>query len=359
MQKTPLYQIQKDLGARFVDFAGWHLPVSFAAGLRAEHCCVRKHVGLFDVSHMGEIRLSGRQSAELLQHLTSNNVFRLKRANRAQYSLLLNSQGGIIDDVIVYCLKPGEDYLVCVNASNIEKDFLWIKEESRSFSVHIENESAVWGQLAVQGPAAMSLGESIWGTALTELKPFGFFQTNEMIVARTGYTGAGGFEVFVKSERITSLWQEILEKGKQHHIVPVGLGARDTLRIEMKYPLYGHDINEDTNPLEANLGWVVRWEPENAFIGKPALEKIKQSGPVRLWVGLEMKERGGVPRTGYVLEHDNEPIGHVTSGTVSPLTQRAIAIGYVKKDYAKVGTLLSIKIRNRALKMQVVETPFV
>ncbi|MEQ1879322.1 MAG: glycine cleavage system aminomethyltransferase GcvT, partial [Bdellovibrionia bacterium] len=248
IQKTPLHDEHERLGGRMVEFAGWHMPVEFE-GLRAEHMRVRQNIGLFDVSHMGEIWVRGPRSLESLQWLTTNDVSKLE-AGKAQYSLLPNEKGGIVDDIIIYCLKPNDTYLVCVNAANIEKDFHWMVEHNKGAA--IENESGAWSQIAIQGPKARQLVGEIFGSRLTSLKRNDFivttFDLHEVIVACTGYTGEDGFEVFLGNESAVTLWRMCLRMGEKFGCQPIGLGARDTLRTEMKYSLYGHEIDDTTNP---------------------------------------------------------------------------------------------------------------
>ena len=261
-----------------VDFAGWWMPVQYT-GLKEEHLNVRQHVGLFDVSHMGEIRVQGPKSLETLQWLTSNDVAKLQ-SGEAQYSLLPNNEGGLVDDIIVYCLKPGEDYLVCVNASNKDKDWQWMQANNRG--AILTDESERWAQIAVQGPQALALLDQVTGLAISGMKPFHFakgtFANAEMIVATTGYTGEKGGEVFIEKAGAVALWQALLEKGKAFNVMPIGLGARDTLRTEMKYSLYGHEIDDHSNPFEAELGWVVK-PAKKDFLGKDLIVAAKRKRP--------------------------------------------------------------------------------
>lgn len=356
---TPLSKEHEKLGAKMVDFAGWWMPVEYL-GLRAEHDNVRNNVGLFDVSHMGEFRLKGPKALASLEWLTCNDVARLK-PGQAQYTLLTNKQGGVVDDLIIYCLEENADYLLCVNASNIEKDFAWI--ESNNLGADLSNESDHWGQIAVQGPRANALLHKIFaGIDVSAMKPFTFveseFDGEKVIVAATGYTGESGAEIFVPAEKAVALWQALLEQGQEFNVQPTGLGARDTLRTEMKYPLYGNDIDATTNPYEAGLGWTVKPEKKD-FIGKDIILSQKQAGLKQKLVGFKMLERG-IPRHDYKLfSFDNEEIGKVTSGTVSPTLGENIGIGYIRRDISEIGQQFYVEIRNRRLKAEIVKTPFV
>lgn len=357
-QRTPLCSEHERLGAKMVDFAGWYMPVEYA-GLRKEHVNTRENVGLFDVSHMGEIRVKGAKSLETLQWLTTNDVSKLAEG-QAHYSLLPNEQGGLVDDIIVYCLKPNEDYLVCVNASNTDKDFAWMTQNNRG--ADIVNESSKWGQIAVQGPKAMTLLQRVFSEEINQVKPFHCrwfnFQGGNCLLARTGYTGEDGAEIFVPAIQTVSLWQSFMEKGSNLNVMPVGLGARDTLRTEMKYSLYGHEIDDQSNPYAAGLGWVVKPDAKD-FIGKTAMLEQKTAGLKRKLIGFVMTERG-IPRAGYSLfSFDNQEIGKVTSGTVSPSLNDNIGIAYVDMAHSEVGTVFNVDIRGRKVQARVVKTPFV
>lgn len=358
IKSTALRQMHESAGARMVDFAGWYMPVQYE-GLKEEHQATRQGVGLFDVSHMGEIRVSGAKALEALQWMTTNDVAKLK-AGEAQYSLFPNATGGIVDDLIVYCIKPDEEYLLCVNAANVEKDFAYLLENNRGAT--IVNESASWSQIAIQGPKAMTLVERVIAPAVSQLKTFTHgtfaFGGGNVIVARTGYTGEDGVEVFVPNAQAVSLWTALMEKGQDLGVKPVGLGARDTLRTEMKYSLYGHEIDDTTNPYEAGLGWVVKPQKKD-FLGKGPMVAARDAGLKRKLVGFILSERG-IPRQGYsLLSFDNKEIGRVTSGTLSPSLNQSIGIGYVDVAYAEIGSEFNVDIRGRGAKARVVETPFV
>lgn len=356
-QRTPLAQAHEKLGAKMVDFAGWWMPVTYK-GLKEEHANVRQNVGLFDVSHMGEIRFKGPNALSTLEWLTTNNVSKLQKG-QAQYSLLPNFEGGLVDDIIVYCLEPNADYLVCVNASNKDKDHQWMVKNNKG--AEITDESAQWGQIAVQGPKAMELLKRVLGAEADSLKSFEVkaFEKwgGQLLFARTGYTGEQGGEIFVPAALTEKLWFELLEKGADLGVQPIGLGARDTLRTEMKYSLYGHEIDDTTNPYEAGLGWVVKPAAKD-FIGKAPMMAVKEQGLKRQLIGLVLTDKG-IPRQGYrVLSPDGQEIGVVTSGTLSPSTDKAIGIAYVAAPYVALGSALLVDIRGRSAAAQVCETPF-
>lgn len=358
--KTPLAEEHVSLGGRMVEFAGWQMPIQYE-GIRQEHLHVRSEVGIFDVSHMGEFRVKGPKSLETLQWLTSNNVEALT-AGKAQYSLLTNHEGGIVDDLIVYCLKENEDYLLCVNAANMEKDWAWVVENNKG--ADLTNESAQWGQLAIQGPKAVELCSQIFGEKIKETSSFRLafeeFEGASVILARTGYTGEDGFEIFVPWDKTLSLWKKLFESAKIEEIElkPIGLGARDTLRTEMKLSLYGHEINDQTNPYEAALGWVVKADKKD-FIGKGPMLQAKENGLKNKLVGFKMVDRG-IPRQGYEIKNQGgQVIGRVTSGTYSPSLSENIGIGYVWIDFSSEGDEIFVDIRGRMVKAQVVKTPFV
>ncbi len=357
LKQTPLHGEHIRLGAKMVEFAGWSMPVQFE-GLRPEHLAVRRAVGLFDVSHMGEIWVRGSGSLKTLQWITSNDVSKL-RPGEAHYTLLTNPEGGVIDDLIVYCFREGEEYLLCVNASNIDKDYKWVVSNNVG-AASIENESDRWAQIAVQGPLAPRLLNDLLDVPM-DLPPFRFlertFQGEPIVIATTGYTGERGCEVFVPKQTAVALWQELLQTGKSYEVAPIGLGARDTLRLEMAYCLYGHELTDQTNPYEAGLGWVVK--PHKEFIGKESILRTKELGLKRRLVGFKMVDKG-IPRHDYRLcSMEGLEIGWVTSGTHSPSLDEAIGIGYIDASLAKQGTSIGVNIRGRIAKATVVKTPFV
>jgi aminomethyltransferase len=358
IKKTPLWQDHVNLEARMVEFAGWSMPIQYK-GVSEEHLAVRNNVGLFDVSHMGEIRFRGPKALETLEWLTTNHVAKLK-ANEAQYSLLPNDQGGLVDDVIVYCVKPNEDYLVCVNASNKDKDFSWFQKHNKG--ADITDESSFWAQIAIQGPKALDLTDKVFKTEIKNFKPFQFLNSKwknySIIIATTGYTGEKGCEVFIESNGVSELWNELLTVGKEYSVQPIGLGARDTLRTEMKYSLYGHEIDDITSPYSAHLGWVIKPNDKD-FFNKQNLLAAKTNGLTYHLVGFKMKDKG-IPRQGYKLfSLDGVEMGQVTSGTHSPSLNEPIGIGYVLSSIKDPGAEFYVDIRGRKVKAAVCKTPFV
>ncbi len=358
LQRTPLFEAHKAAGAKIVPFAGWEMPVQYD-GVIAEHKAVRTHAGVFDVSHMGEFEVEGRDATAWLDRLLSNEVSKVA-VGQAQYNVMLYENGTIVDDLIVY-KRAAEKWLVIVNAGNIAKDFAWMQRHAGAFGlgdVRLSDRSAEWALLAVQGPKAAGILQSMTELKLAEIATYRFAEGTIAgiagIVARTGYTGEDGFELAVPSGEAPRLWKALLEKG----VKPVGLGARDTLRLEMKYALYGNDIDETTNPLEAGLGWVVKLS-KPAFVGKEALDAAKAKGLSRKLVGFDMIDRQ-IPRHGYKLlaAGTKAPIGVVTSGTQSPSLDRPIGVGYVDLAHAAIGTEIAVEIRGEARRAKVVETPF-
>lgn len=357
VQKTPLFEEHVRAGAKMVPFAGWNMPVEYK-GLREEHNNVRNNVGLFDVSHMGEIRFTGPKALETLDWITTNLVSKLKKGE-AHYSLLQNDQGGLVDDIIVYCVEPNSNYLVCVNASNIEKDFAWMQKHNKG--ANITNESGAWAQIAVQGPKAPALIEKTLGIKATEMKPFKFvegkFQGHSIIFATTGYTGEAGGEIFISAPGAVALWTALLKDGADFGVQPIGLGARDTLRTEMKYSLYGHEIDDTSNPIEAGLGWVIKAKDKD-FLGKAKIMDPVAKGLRESLVGFKTLDKG-IPRQGYTLVNEKgDQIGIVTSGTLSPSLDAPIGIGRVAASHAALGTQIWVDIRGRKIKAEVCSTPF-
>lgn len=357
LMQTPLTALHRELGGKMVPFGGWDMPVQYGLGIIKEHKHVRESTGLFDVSHMGEIRVTGDQSLPFLESVTTNHVASLT-AGQAQYSLFPNENGGIVDDLIVYCLEPQKDYLLCVNASNTDKDFQYLKTHNQ-IGATLENQSRQWGQIAIQGPGAVALMEKVTGLPYGDCPSFEFirwqYKGAECFVARTGYTGEDGGEVFVPWDLTEALWKDLLEADPD--VKPIGLGARDTLRTEMKYSLYGQEITDQTNPYCAGLGWVVKPKLKD-FLGKDKMLAQKEAGLGKKLVGLEIKGRG-IARQGYkAFSFDKKEIGEVTSGTLSPSLNKAIAVAYVTEDAAKVGTQLFVEIRQKMVEAEVVKTPF-
>lgn len=357
-RRTPLYDEHVRLKARMVDFAGWEMPVQYT-GVIEEHRAVRSAAGLFDVSHMGQIEIAGAGAEALVQGLTTNDVKKLTDG-RAQYSILCNERGTVIDDIIVYRFSPTR-YLIVVNASNADKDFAWCQRHDRP-DAQVTDRSSDFALIAFQGPLAAKILQTQTGVNLADIGTY-FFAVGEVagvkdvVIARTGYTGEDGFELFIRPDASPAIWQALLERGKSQGVKAAGLGARDTLRLEMKYSLYGHEITEETNPLEAGLGWVVKLDTPDDFIGKAAIVDIKQHGLARKLVGFRMVGRG-IPRQGYrILSHGRE-IGVVTSGTMSPSLDAAIGIGYVSAGQEAVGNTISVDIRGDPREAVIVKTPF-
>jgi len=338
-----------------VDFAGWELPVYFK-GIKDEHLTVRERVGIFDTSHMGEVRILGRDALKFGQRVFTDDLAKIANG-KAQYGELLNFEGGIIDDVIFY--KIGETELfVCVNASNAEKDFSWMLEQKAGDQVEIVNQSLEYAQIAVQGPKAIAVFSKILPEA-DQIGKFAFIQAQVLgepaIIARTGYTGEDGVEIFYPAAKAGKVWSALLEKGGAEGLEPCGLGARDTLRLEMGYPLHGHEITEKTTPIEAGLAWTVGWNKN--FIGKDVLEKQKVQGVQKKRVGLNMIDKG-IARDGYPIKAGGRVIGKVTSGTKTPCVDSPIAMGYVETAFAELGKEVMVEIRGEDKKAKVVAMPF-
>jgi len=357
LRHTPLHDAHVSAGARMVDFAGWHLPVQYA-GVLQEHEAVRTRAGLFDVSHMGEAAVRGGDGLAFLQHVTCNDVAKL-RPGRAQYTALTTPEGTFVDDLLLYMLDE-EDYLLVLNASNTGKDVAWLRSNAAGFDVSIDDVSAQWAQLAVQGPRAVELLEPLAPVSLSDVRPFRFVRTEiggvPCIASRTGYTGEDGFELYAPAERAPALWSAVLRAGAPHGIVPVGLGARDTLRLEAKLTLYGNDIDETTTVVEADLGWIVK-PGKGAFLGREVLARQLEQGAGRLLVGFEMTGRA-IARHGFDVLRDAETVGRVTSGTRSPTLGKSIGLAYLPTDLTRVGTTFEIDVRGRREPAVVVPTPF-
>lgn len=360
MKKTPLYDRHVEMDAKIVSFAGFLMPVEYS-GIITEHENVRNNVGVFDVSHMGEIWIKGEQAYDFLQYTTSNNIADLS-VGKAQYSCLPNGKGGIVDDVILYMFSK-EKYLLVVNAANIEKDFNWLKHHEEPYNIELENASDNMAQISVQGPKAINTIQKITDYDIANLNSFEFVITQisnvgEVIISTTGYTGSGGVEIYCNKEEAGNLWDLIFEAGKSTQILPTGLAARDTLRLEMGYCLYGNDIDDTTSPIEAGLGWITKFQKAEPFIDMDVLLKQKENGVPRKLVGFELLERG-IPRHGYSIVNNNgDEIGTVTSGTMSPSLNKGIGMGYVQVAHAQTGQEIYIKIRNKQIKSKVVKPPF-
>ncbi len=359
MKFTVFNKIHRDLGARMVEFAGFEMPLEYS-GIINEHLAVRNSAGVFDVSHMGEFSVSGPEAFNLLQRITSNDVSRLE-TGKAQYSCFPNGKGGIVDDLIVYKLQE-EKYFLVVNALNISKDWEWINRNNDCGAV-LENSSDKISQLAVQGPDATEILQKITPLNLSEIKNFTFLTgemggIKEVMVSATGYTGSGGFELYFYNRDGTALWNAIFDAGKEFGLRAIGLAARDTLRLEMGYCLYGNDIDDTTSPIEAGLGWITKFVDHKNFIDKERLLQQKNNGAARKLTGFEMVEKG-IPRHGYEITDENmNRIGNVTSGTMSPSLGKAIGMGYVKTEYSEPDRDIYINIRNKSLLARVVRLPF-
>ncbi|MGQ0793062.1 MAG: glycine cleavage system aminomethyltransferase GcvT [Deltaproteobacteria bacterium] len=356
MSRTALYEIHLELGAKVVEFAGWRMPVEYS-GIREEHLAVRARAGLFDVSHMGEVEVRGRQALQLCQWVLTNDLCALKPLG-AQYTLICNEQGGVVDDVIIYKFSQ-ERFFICVNASNTAKDFDWIKRAEAKFDAEVIDRSREFSQLAFQGPDSMAVLAKLLGSEIKSLKRFHVAcvkrNGSELLIARTGYTGEDGVEIFLPWGDAPKLWREILDAGSQFCVLPCGLGARDTLRVEMGYPLYGHEIDDTTNPLEAGIGRFVKIG-KGDFIGRAALVKVAETGAERKLAGFEMSDKG-IPRQGYGIIKNDSQIGAVTSGTLSPSMQKAVGMGYVPSDM-NIGDEIAIEIRSARRKAKIAPLPF-
>lgn len=360
LKRTPFFNIHKELNARIVEFAGFEMPVEYS-GIKDEHLTVRQGVGVFDVSHMGEIWIKGPHALSLIQKVTTNDASILQ-PGQAQYSCFPNGKGGIVDDLLVYHFEP-EKYMLVVNSSNTDKDYNWIVSQN-SFGAEIENASDKISLLAIQGPRALSVLQKLTDINLSEIKYYHFkvgqfAGINDVIISATGYTGEGGFELYFYNEHAEVIWKAIFEAGKDEEIKPIGLGARDTLRLEMGYCLYGNDIDDTTSPIEAGLGWITKFTPEKNFIDKDFLLKQKKEGVSVKLCGFEMIDRG-IPRHHYEIADSNgHVIGRVTSGTQSPVLEKGIGMGYVKTSYSVPETEIYILIRGKQLKAKVVKFPFI
>lgn len=355
--KTPFYDRHVEYGAKLVDFAGYMMPISYS-GINHEHSHVRQAVGVFDVSHMGEFLVSGKDSEDFIQGVTINDVRCLKN-DQAQYSAMCYPDGGIVDDLIVYRFNK-DKFMLVVNASNLDKDFQWL-ESHLIEGVVLKDQSPETALLAIQGPHAIKVLQKL---TEIDLKSIDFYHFKEgilagahMIISRTGYTGEPGFELYHSPEDSQKLWEKLFEAGKEYNIEPVGLGARDTLRLEMKYSLYGNDIDKTTNPIEAGLGWICKLDTDD-FIAKDVLLKKKADKPERRLIAFKMIDRG-IPRHGYTVQVNGSDAGVVTSGSMSPTLGYGIGMAYVKREFSKIGSEISILVRNRPLKAEIVKPPFV
>jgi aminomethyltransferase len=357
MKTTRLYASQKKLGAKMIEFFGWEMPVEFS-GIIDEHMAVRSKAGLFDVSHMGEILISGRQALDIVQYLTPNNAARLT-PNKAQYTALTTPKGTFIDDMLVYCLDE-EKYLCVVNAANSDKDYEWILSHKGDFDVSIENQSDSYTQLALQGREAKTILQPLTGIDLEEMKTFsaarGSVAGVGALVSRTGYTGEDGFEIYTQSENPAKIWDALLEEGEARGLLPIGLGARDTLRLEATLMLYGNDIDETTTVLEAGLGWLIKFK-KGDFLGREPLLKQKEEGLRRKIVGFETLGRG-IVRPHYSVFINGEKVSEVNSGSYSPYLKKSIGLTYLPIEHTDEGTELDVEIRGSLIKAKVIPLPF-
>ena len=357
MKNTALTSTHEALGAKMVPFAGYNMPVQYE-GVNIEHETVRKAVGVFDVSHMGEFLIEGPQALELIQKVTSNDVSKLT-VGKAQYSYLPNNDGGIVDDLIVYRIKE-ETYLLVVNASNIEKDWNWISSKN-SVGAQMKDLSEDYSLLAIQGPKAVEAMQSLTSHDLSEINFYNFIVGDfagieHVIISATGYTGSGGFEIYCKNTEVKQVWDKVLEAGADYGIKPIGLAARDTLRLEVGFCLYGNDIDDDHTPIEAGLGWITKFTKE--FTNCEALEDEKRRGAKNKLIAFELDERG-IPRHGYdIVDNNGNKIGVVTSGTMSPSLGKGIGLGYVPSIFTSVDSKINIQIRKNAIPATVVKLPF-
>jgi aminomethyltransferase len=364
MKTTAFNKNHKEMGAKMVPFAGFEMPVQYE-GLNIEHETVRTGVGVFDVSHMGEFWAKGPKAFEFVQRMTSNNVAALTDG-KVQYSCFPNGEGGIVDDLLVYRIDP-ETYLLVVNAANIDKDWAWCAKNAEEMGLEVGKElynaSDEISQLAVQGPKAMQVVQKIVDEQISDMEYYTWRKVTlagikDVIVSTTGYTGSGGVEIYMANSDAETIWNAVFDAGEEVGIKPIGLGARDTLRLEMGFCLYGNDITDSTTPIEAGLGWITKFVDGNDFIDRPLLEKQKAEGVERRLRGFEMVDRG-IPRQHYeICDADGNVIGEVTSGTQAPSLKKAIGMGYVNTENAKFGSEIYIKIRSKMLKAEIVKIPF-
>jgi aminomethyltransferase len=360
MKNTPFTQKHIELGAKMAEFAGYNMPISYS-GINDEHQTVRKNAGVFDVSHMGEFILKGENALNLIQRVTTNDASKLT-AGKAQYSSLPNEKGGLVDDLLVYCIEENKVYMLVVNASNIEKDWNWIQQHNDK-NVEMHNISDDTCLLAVQGPNATKILQPLTDMDILNLKYYTFVKgkfagVDNVLVSATGYTGAGGVEIYFenKEDNAEKIWNAIFEAGASQGLKPIGLAARDTLRLEMGYSLYGNDIDDTTSPLEAGLGWITKFNKD--FTSKEIIQKQKEAGVTRKLVGFEMVDKG-IPRHGYeITDQNGASIGYVTSGTQSPSLNKAIGMGYVQTDFSAIDTPIYIKVREKLVQAKVAKIPF-
>ncbi len=357
LARTPLYDRHVSAGGKIVPFAGFEMPVQYRTGINAEHRAVREAAGLFDVSHMGEFMLRGPQALELVQHISVNDASRIE-VGQAQYSAMCLETGGVIDDLLIY--RFDDHYMLVVNASNLTKDLAWVRDHAAAFDVEVEDASEATGLLALQGPAAREILRPLASLDVDDVRYYRFAEGEvagvPAVISGTGYTGEDGFELYVSAGDAPALWDALLEEGSPDGLIPAGLGARDSLRLEMGYALYGNDLDEDHTTLESGLGWVTKFE-KGDFLGRQALAAQRETGVARRLVGLRLSDRG-FPRPGYTILSSGEAVGEVTSGTVSPSLGIGVALGYVPTELSKTGTALQVDVRGRAIDAVVERPPF-
>ncbi len=362
LKRTPISEWHEEAGARMVDFSGWWMPVSYA-GIIEEHHAVRNNVGVFDLGHMGQLDVTGSGAEAFLQYVATNDVSKLD-PGKAQYSLLLYPNGGVVDDIIIYRRPDNTGFFIVLNAANTEKDIDWLREKKQERSdldVTLDHSSDRTGMIAIQGPRAEQVLQKITDQDLSSVENFSAVYANvagaPCMVGRTGYTGEDGFEVYSPIDSILDIWKSLFEHGQDEGIRPIGLGARDTLRLEAKMALYGQELSPEITPLEARLGWAVKLDKED-FVGRESLLKQKEDGLRRRLVGFKLVERGGTPRTHYEIQVDGKTVGEVTSGTRSPTLGENIGLGLIDVEYAGVGKPLDIIVRDRPVRAEQVRTPF-
>ena len=359
LKQTPLNAVHRALGAKMVDFGGWDMPVQYPSGIINEHVTVRTKVGLFDVSHMGEIRVKGPQAMAFLDWLTPNAVVKLAHG-QIHYTAFLNERGTFVDDLLLHKISDDE-FLLVVNASNVDKDFAWVKDHAAEWDVTVTNESDQTGQVALQGPRSLAVLQPLVDIDLSQIKyywfAFGKFQGMPVMIARTGYTGEDGFEVYCPTERTVEVWNALMESGKAQELAPTGLGCRNTLRLEAKMALYGHEIDDTTNALEADLAWIVKLQ-KGDFLGREALRQVKEAGLGRKLVGFRMVEKRDIARDHMDVVIDGAKAGYVTSGSPSTTCGFNLGLCYVPASHAEVGTRIHVDIRGKACPADVIPTPF-
>src|SRR5687767_6476099 len=357
LKRTPLFEEHQRLGGKIVPFAGYEMPVQYPTGIIAEHTAVRRAAGLFDVSHMGELEIRGGDAPGFVQHVTTNDASKLA-VGQAQYSAFCRDDGGILDDCIVY--RFDDHYMIVVNASNVDKDRNWVTRFADRFHTQVIDRSTETGLIALQGPAAQTILEKLTRTALNGITYYHFSEGEvagvPAVISRTGYTGEDGFELYLSAERAVEVWRRLLESGRSEGLIPAGLGARDSLRLEMGYALYGNDLDERHSPIESGLAWITKLD-KGDFVGRDAIARLKQDGVRERLVGFILRERG-FPRHGYPVYSAGEPVGEVTSGSVSPMLQQGIGMAYVAAEAAKPGTHVDIMVRDKPVRAEIVRPPF-